>query len=811
VSNQRMHELRYAVRILVRNPGFTAIAALALALGIGANTAIFSIVNMALLRPLPYRDAEHLVIIWDRLARLGIERFPASFANYLDYQKTNRVFDDVAALSSADFNLTAAEQAERVAGARVSANFLPLLGARSVLGRSFVPQDTEPGHENIVLLSDALWRRRFGADPNVIGSRITLDGGSFTVIGVMSPRFEFSAGNAAPVEIWAPLSIRVDPSRTAGAVQVIARLKPSVTLAQAQADMAAVAQRIDQTYRPYRGPHGEDAGYGVSVVSLRDELYGTVRRGLLVLLGAVGLVLLIACANVANLLLARAAERRKEIAIRKALGAGPMRLARQLLTESLVLAFIGGSLGLVVAFWGAAALPALMPAGLPHVEQAPIDARVLVFTLLLSLGTGLIFGLAPALTGSKLNLSESLKETARGVSGGADAGRLRHVLVVSEVALSLLLMIGAGLLIRSFERLIAVNPGFRAERLITARVSLNQNLYRENYKISSFYDNFIERVRSLPGVQSASAVSTLPLAGGGRDPFSIEGRPYDFHGQTPQVASQEVIASDYFRTMQIPLLSGRLFQDREAAPAVIINQTMARGFWPGRDPIGQRIVLGAPRPGVQWLTIAGVVADIHNSRLDATPLPQMYVPLAQAPVHSMTLVIRTTDDPAAVIPAVQAQLFALDPNQPLYDVRTMQDRVNAAVSQPRFQSVLLAVFAGLALLLALIGTYGVVSRSVTQRTHEIGIRMSLGAEPASVLTLVLREGILLAGIGTVLGLAGAWAVRQVLSGLLYGVLPSDPVTYIAASILVFGATVAACYLPALRATRVDPMTALRCE
>ncbi|PYT32250.1 MAG: ABC transporter permease [Acidobacteria bacterium] len=806
-----MHELRYAVRILVRNPGFTTIAALALAVGIGANTAIFSIVNVALMRPLPYRNAEHLIMIWDRLSRLGIERFPASFANYLDYQKANRVFDDVAAFSSVDFNLTAAEQAERVPGARVSTNFFPLLGAATVLGRTFVPQDAEPGHDNIVLLSDALWRRRFGTDPNVVGSRITLDGGSFTVIGVMSGRFEFSAGNASPAEIWAPLVSRADPARTAGALHLIARLKPGMTLDQAQTDMASVAQHIDQTYRPYRGPHGEYTGYGVTVVFLRDELYGTVRRGLLVLLGAVGLVLLIACANVANLLLARAAERRKEIAIRKALGAGSVRLARQLLTESLVLALLGGSLGLVLAFWGAAALPALMPAGLPHFEQVPIDARVLVFTLLLSLGTGLIFGLAPALIGSRLNLSESLKETARGVSGGADAGRLRHVLMVSEVALSLLLMVGAGLMIRSFERLVTVNPGFQADRLITARISLNQNQYRENYRVWSFYLDMIERIRSLPGVQSASAVSILPLADSERDPFSIEGRSYDFHGKTPQVASQEVIASDYFRTMQIPLLSGRLFQEREAEPVVIINQTMARGFWPGIDPIGRRIVLGAPRPGVQWLTIAGVVADIHNSRLDSTPLPQMYVPLAQAPVHSMALVIRTTADPAGVIPTVRAQLFALDPNQPLYDVRTMQERVNAAVSQPRFQSLLLAIFAGLALLLALIGTYGVVSRSVTQRTHEIGIRMSLGAEPTRVLTLVLREGVLLAGIGTVLGLAGAWAVRQVLSGLLYGVLPSDPVTYIGASILVFGSTVAACYFPALRAARVDPMTALRCE
>jgi putative ABC transport system permease protein len=807
-----MHDVRYALRWLVRNPGFTSIAIAALALGIGANTAIFSVVNAALVRPLPYPDASRLTIIWDRLSKLGLDEFPVSYANYLDYKRASRAFEDVAAFSYTEFNLTTAEHAERVPGMRVSANLLPMLGAAAAAGRLFTPEEDEPGRRNVVVVSDALWRRRFGADPNLLGRIVTMDGTAFTVVGILQPGFSFSAGSLDPPEVWAPVVLPPDPSRTAGALELIARLKSGVTIEQARADMQAVASGVEERFHPYRGPHGEDAGYGVTVIGLRDQLYGGMRRGLLVLLGAVGLVLLIACANMANLLLARTAERRREIAVRKALGAGALRLARQLLTESLVLSLAGGVLGLALAFWGVDMIRALMPAGLPHLDKIPVDGRVLGFTLVVSLATGLLFGLAPALHGSGTDLGEALKQAGHRSTAGARSGRLRQLLVVGEIALSLVLVIGAGLLLKSFSRLLSVNPGFRTEKLITARISLAENQYRENHRIAAFYRDLVERVRALPQVGSASVVSRLPLTGGpGGDPFSIEGRPYDTHGKTPQVVNQQAVGRDYFRTMQIPLVAGRPFGEREPEPAVIVNETMARGFWPGQYPIGRRILLGAPRPGAPWLTIVGVVGDVRNSRLDVQPLPQMYVPLDQSPELSMALVVRTTGDISGVIRSVRRQLFALDPNQPLYDVKTIEQRLESSVAQPRFQAVLLGIFAALALVLAAVGIYGVIAQSVVHRTHEIGIRMALGAESGSVLRLVLMEGMALAVAGIALGLAGTLALGRMLASLLYEVTAFDPVTFGCAAALLAAVAFAACYVPARRAARVDPMIALRWE
>jgi len=808
-----MRDIRYAFRILLRDPAFAVIAIVALSLGIGANTAIFSVVNAALLRPLPYPDGSRLMVVWDRLSKLGIAQFPVSYANYLDYKTGNRVFEDVAAFSSAEFNLTTAEQAERVPGVYVSANLLAVLGVAPAAGRVFLPEENGAGRDNVVVLSDSLWRRRFGGDPNVLGKTIILDGNALQIMGILPRAFSFAALNPPP-EVWMPLRPPPDPGRTAGALELIARLKAGVTVENARADMTAVAHGIEERYHPYRGPHGEDAGYGVSVTPLRDQLYGGLRQGLLILLAAVAFVLLIACANVANLLLIRTAGRRREIAVRRALGAGRLRLARQLLIESVTLALAGGALGLLLALWGMNALPALMPAGLPRLETIPLDARVFSFTLLVSLVTGLVFGVAPLVEGSGLHLTEALKEGGRGMAGGTRSGRLRHVLITAEIALSLVLVIGSGLLIKSFVRLTSVDPGFRAGKLITARISLPESQYREDHLVTAFFHDLVERMRAVPGVQSASIVSRLPLTGGpGGDPFSIEGRLYDASGRTPQVANQQVVGAEYFRTMQIPLLAGRVFAEREPQPVAVINQTMAYGFWSAApsDAIGRRIVLGAPRPGAAWLTIVGIVGDVRNSSLDAPPLPQMYVPVEHAPARSMALVMRTAGDPESVISAVRAQIFSYDSNVPLYDIKTMAEREAVTVAQPRFQALLLGLFAALALALAAIGIYGVIAQSVAQRTHEIGIRIALGAQPASVLRLVLREGLVVGLGGLALGLAATLAVVRLLSGLLYEVPAFDPATFMSASVLLMAVVLAACYIPARRAARLDPMIALRWE
>jgi putative ABC transport system permease protein len=807
-----MHDLRYAIRQLVRHPGFTVVAVLALGLGIGANTAIFSVVNAALLRPLPYRDSSRLVVVWDQLVKLGLDRFPVSYANYLDYRAQNGVFQDVAAFTYSEFNLTAGDQAERVPGMRVSANLLPMLGATPAAGRIFASEENGPGRGNVVVLSDSIWRRRFGQDKGIVGKTITLDGTALTVVGILAANFSFSAGNPAP-EIWVPVELRLDPDRTAGALELIARLKPGVTLAQASTGLRAVARGIEDRYHPYRGPHGEDAGYGVTVIPLRDELYGSMRRGLLVLLSAVAFVLLIACANVASLLLARTAERRREIAVRLSLGAGRLRLVRQLLFESITLSTTGGLLGLALAFWGVNALPALMPGSLPYLETIPLDFRVLGFALAVSLATGVIFGLAPALEGSGLALSETLKQAGRGITAPGSR-RMRRVLIIGEVALSLVLVIGAGLLIKSFARLLSIHPGFQAAKLITARISLSEQTYQDDRRVAAFYSQLLERVRVLPGVLSASVVSQLPLTGGpGGDPFSIEGRPYDMHSRTPQITSHQIIGADYFRTMQIPLLAGRLFRDREAVPSVIVNQTMARGFWPG-DPsqaIGRRILLGAPRPGAPWLTITGVVGDVRNSGLAAEPIPQMYVSIDQTPAHSMALVIRTARDSGSLISAVRAQVFSIDPNQPLYDVKTMGQRVAATVAQPRFQTVLLAAFGTLALILAAIGIYGVIAQSVVDRTHEIGIRMALGARPGAVLRSFIWEGLAMGLAGVALGLAATTPLAHFVASLLYGVPALDAGTFLIASLVLMLVVLAASYVPARRAAQLDPVAALRWE
>jgi putative ABC transport system permease protein len=815
---QLLQDVRFGLRMLAKNPGFTSVAVLTLALGIGANTAIFSVVNAVLLQPLPYRQPAHLVMVWEQLPALGLDRFACPFANYFDYWSQNRVFEDIAAIEDAQFDLTAGDQPERIFGMRASANLFPLLGVTPALGRAFTLDENKPGQANVALLSDSLWRRRFGADRSIIGRTISLDGNPFTVVGVMPRDFRFSVGRPELPQVWLPIAFQADPDRSQGRLQLLARLKPGASLEQARAEMKTIAGRLEQQYHLYRGPHGEDAGYTVAVFPLRQEITGDLHSSLLLMLGAVGLVLLIACVNMANQLLARAATREKEFAVRAALGASRARLVGQLLTEGVMLALIGGGLGLLLAFNGLAPLVALSPYDILRVLGVGIDGWVLGFTLAVSLLTGVLFALAPALQGSRVDLSGSLKQ---GAAGGAMTGfrsRFRQVLVVAEVALSLVLLVGAGLLIRSFAALQNVKPGFQPEKVMTTRLSLPTSEYSDDSKVSAFFGQLLERVAVLPGVASAGAISSLPIAGGAnRDPFSIEGRSWkeaDPSTGTPQVASFEVISPGYFHTLQIPLLEGRAFSGFDthgSLPVAIINATMARGFWPGESPLGKHIVLGAPRPGVPWLTIVGVAGDVRNGGLETKPWPQIYVPLMQSPSPSMTLVIRTANDPRALAPVVQRQVMALDKTRPVYGTATLDRLLAETVAPRRYNMLLLGALAALALGLAAIGVYGVISFWVTRRTLEFGIRLALGADRHDMVARVVGEGMILALVGVALGLGGACFLTRFMASLLYGVRPADPPTFLATALLQSGVAWLACYIPARRVTKVDPMVALRYE
>jgi putative ABC transport system permease protein len=661
--------VHYRTRSLSKSPGFTLAAVLTLALGIGANTAVFSVVDAVVLRPLPYRDAGKLVIVWDQLLKLGLDQFPVTYANYADYRRDNRVFEDIAAFNTSDVNLEGSADTvpERLQAMAVSANLIPLLGVSPALGRVFLPEQSEPGRGDAVILSDALWRSRFGADRAIIGQSIRLDGRSLRVQAVMPPGFTFALGGAAP-DIWIPLT------RNENLRRVIARLRPGLSLEQAQANLTTIAAGIDAIRHPYTGPHGEDAGYRVSLVPLRDQLFGNFRAGVLVLTGAVVFVLLSACANVANLLLARGARRQREFAIRAALGASRRQLLAELGAESLLLSLSGASLGLILARWGVAVLPAL--SGMPEQVRVAIDLRVLSFTLLLSLATALLFSLAPAVRNARAELNLSGGRTLL----GAERNRMRSGLIATEVALSVVLLIGAGLLLKSLVHLQRVEPGFDPRNILTMQVSLPAGRYSASRSRIAFFDQLAERFRYIAGVESAALVSQLPLAGGGRggDPFTIEGRPYDSSGRVPQVATRYRISPDYFHTMRISLLAGRFLTERDGpdTPRVaLINQTMARGFWASGNPIGQRITLGASRSGVPWMTIVGVVADVRGASLRVEAIPQIYTPFAQDPGGSMLAVLRTSTDPMNIALASRRVISAVDRGQAASDVRTMEGRL----------------------------------------------------------------------------------------------------------------------------------------
>ncbi|HSB12051.1 MAG TPA: ABC transporter permease [Blastocatellia bacterium] len=801
-----IQDLRYAVRMLRKKPSFTIIVVLALAIGIGANTAIFSVVNAILLRPLPYRNFERISMIWMNNPKLGVAEDWHSYPNYVDFKEQNSVFEEIAAFNNRSFNLTGAGDPVRVVGVWGTASLFSVLGVEPAFGRVFTEEEQEPGRDMVVVLSHGLWQRRFGGDTGIIGQPISLNGVNRTVLGVMPASFSFPEKTT---EFWIPLTVTPQrkQARYSISLKSVGRLKQGVTLAQAQEDMGAIAKRIDDQFF--------QSDYGINLVLLRDQETHKVKSALLVLLGAVGFVLLIACANVANLLLARAAMREKEVAIRLALGARRWRIVRQLLTESVLLGAIGGAVGLLLAIWGLSALIALAPAETPSLDQAQIDARVLAFTAGISLLTGLVFGLVPALQASKPDVNDSLKEGGRGSTGGAAGIRVRNLLVVSEIALSLVLLVGAGLLIRSFIRLQQFELGFNPDKLLTMRIQLPGSKYNDRKQVASFFQQLLERIEATPGVQSAGCISSIFLSDTPNSTnFSIEGRPVPVGAESIEVPL-DAVSSNYFRVMGIPLLRGREFDDRDAigTPRVaIINDTFAQRFFSGEDPIGKRYVYGTPGPNNDdWITIVGVVGDMRRTGFDRPVRPETFLPQSQDPDNALTIVARTTGDPASLAGALRSEVWAIDKEQSVYDVKTMDQTLGEMLSQRRFNMLLLGIFASVALVLAAVGIYGVMSYSVTQRTHEIGIRMAMGAQTRDVLNLVVRHGLLLAAIGIATGLSASLVLTRLMATLLYGVSATDPLTFVTIPLVLAGVALGACFVPARRATQVDPMIALRYE
>ena len=803
-----LHDLRYAARLQRKNPGFTIVAVIALALGIGANTAIFSVVNTILLRPLPYKDPEGLVMVWEDATKHGYPRDTPTAANFVDWRDQNQVFEGMAAIADMSFNLTGAGEPARLEGRSVSANLFPLLGVEPQIGRVFTTAEDQPGAQHVVLLSYALWQRRFGGDPGIVGKALTLDGESYVVVGVMPARFQFPSSDD---QAWVPIAFtqRQAANRGTHYLQVLARLKPGVSLAQAQSEMSTIASRLQQQY-----PQA-NADVGAAVQPLHEHLVGDIKPALLVLLGAVGMVLLIACANVANLLLARAAVRQKEIAVRVALGARRWRLIRQFLTESLLLSTLGGLVGLAIAYGGLILLKAFIPENISQAREISMDLKVLGFTFLVSVATGLIFGLAPAIQAARFNQIETLKEGGRDAATGGSGKRLRGLLVMAEVAISLVLLIGAGLLINSFLRLRNVDPGFRRDNLLTMKIVLPEPKYEEMERRSAFYTNLIERVQSLAGVRSAAVTTNLPLYQQGNSiSIEIEGQPAPPPGQEPIIVTR-IVSPGYFDTMGIPLLRGRQLSEQDTGKTpnvVLISETMARRYWPGEDAIGKRIAVGTIKTQEDWIQIIGVVKDVRQFELAAEPKPQMYLPYRQAGFFdAQDLVVKTDVDPASVAATVRKAVWEIDKDQPVSNIRTMEEILADSIARQRFSMLLLAIFAAVALVLAGVGIYGVMSYSVAQRTHEIGIRMALGAQTGSVLKLAVGYGMKLVLAGLVIGLIAAFALTRVMATLLFGVTATDPTTFTLISLLLIAVAAIASYVPARRATRVNPIIALRYE
>ena len=802
-----LKDFHYAMRNILKRPGFTAIAVITLALGIGANTAIFSSINALLIKPLPFPDLDRVVAIWDKAPSRGVEHNEVALANYLDWRAQNRSFEQLALYRWWSTNLTGGDTPERIQGFLVTTNFLDVVGIKPIQGRNFSEEENQPGKDSVAIITYSLWQRRFGADPNIVNKTITTNSITRTVIGVMPEGFNFPKGS----EIYAPLPLSPElmSSRGSHSYYVIGRLKPGVSLQSSQADIDTITARLATQYPE------TNTGLGANVYPIVADTVRLYERALWIMMGAVGFVLLIACANVANLMLARASGRQKEIALRAAMGASRWRIIRQLLVESVIIALIGGALGVLVAFWGIDLLRAANPGEAakfaPGWNRLGINFPVLAFTLGLSLLSGLIFGLAPAWQVSKPDLNDALKEGGRHTSAGSH--RLRSLLVVFEIALSLVLLVGAGLLFRTFLTLLKTNPGFNPDGVLTMNLNLPFAKYKENAQRSAFYADLVQRVKTLPGVQSAAVVNYLPLGGANSsDFFLIEGAPEPPPGQEND-GRYRVCTPDYFQTMGISILTGRGFTEQDKAgakPVIIVNETLARKYWPGGDALGKRIRFYGPLDKNPWMEIIGVVQDVkHELNLPVTP--DYYLPHAQDPWNAMILVARTTVDPASMSAAIRQQVWAIDKDQPVFDVRTMQEVRAISVALYTFGFAMMGIFATVALLLAAIGIYGVMAFAVTQRTHEIGIRMALGARVPDVMKLIFKHGLTMAVIGVAVGVAGAWGITRFMEKLLVGVQPTDLVTFTVVSLCLVGVALIACYLPARRATKVDPLVALRYE
>ncbi len=794
-------DLRYGLQMMARNRGFTAVAVLTLALGIGANTAIFSVVSAALLRPLPYPEPDKLVVIGEWRIREGVKNVVAP-ADFLDWRARNQVFTNMAAKNEISVDLSGGNEPERARAGRVTASFFDTLGVKPMLGRGFLAEEEQEGRDGVVIMNHDLWQRRFGADHNIVGRRISLSGMSVEVVGVLPPSFRFPNEKLA---LWLPLVTTGQQTRSNHSLAVYARLKPGVTLSQARAEMERIGEQLRREYPQ------ENENHTAFVISLREEISGDMRRPLLILFAAVGLVLLIACANVANLQLVRAIARQKELAVRAALGAGRWRIARQLLTESALLAALGALLGMLLAWWTVGAFASLLPPSVLHLTGAPLDLRVLGFTLAISLLTGALSGLAALLQASSVNLNDALKEGGR--SAGATRQGARSAVVVVELALAITLLIGAGLLIRTFWKLHGVSPGFDPQNALTAQIVLPSARYPREQR-ARFFQQLSERARALPGVQAVGAISLLPVTGGfGGTSIAIEGRAEmtDLAPQArPRIFSRTVMP-EYFQAMGIPLLKGRFMtsKDDSNAPLVaLINQTAAQRYWPGQNPLGQRVQIGGGNPRKE---VIGIVGDVkHRGGLDQDILPEVYFAWAQYPEQGGTLIVRG-QNVASLVPALRNQVQQLDKDLPLSNLRLLEEVVEDSIAEQRSYALLLAIFAGIALALAAIGIYGVLSYAVTQSTHEIGIRMALGAQQRDVLKLVVGQGMLLTLLGVAAGLAAAGASTRLMKTMLFDVSPTDPLTFTVITLLLTFVALLACWIPARRAMRVDPMTALRSE
>ena len=816
-----LKDIRYGFRGLLKHPGFTLVAVVTLALGIGANSAIFTVVNAVLLRPLPVAAPEQLVFIWQTHPfgkRIGVEQLPVSNADFLDWQEQSNLFEGMSMIDSWGGNLTGGDTPEHVDGAKVSVNLFSLLRAQPMLGRDFNLEQANPGNERVVILSHSLWQRRFGSDAGIVGRQIQIDNQPYTVQGVMGPGFVFPKDVGLPnyftfakTEMWLPIALTAEQRANRGShhLAVVARLKPGATLEQAQSQLAGIAKHSEE-----QNPE-DSKDWGTSVNLVHEQVVGASRRAILILLGAVGFVLLIACANVANLLLARSTSRQKEIAIRTALGAGRARIVRQLLTESLLLSLAGGVIGVILAAWGVRLLLLFSSDRLPRIAEIHVDNRVLWFTFAVSLLTGLLFGLVPALQVSKTDLNESLKESGRSAMGGRHRQRARNLLVVSEVALSLVLLVGAGLLAKSFLRLQSVNAGFTPDHLLTATLELPRAKYEDDAQKSQFFRQVVERASGLPGVEAAGAISHLPLSGKEElDGFSIEGRTDPIEASQIQTADFRVITPDYFSAMRIPLLKGRFFNQQDRASttySAIIDESFARRFFPGEDPLGKRIDEDGSRSRRGFAVIVGVVGGVKHTDVKAEARPTMYVPAEQSPWETMTLVVRSSGNPTTLAAALREEVSAVDKDQPLSEIGTMEQLFGKAVAPQRFNLMLVSLFAALALALSSVGVYGVIAYSVTQRAQEMGVRLALGANSRDILRLIIGQAMRVSLFGVGLGLLAAVALTRVMTSLLFEVSATDPVVFAGLAVVLIAVTLVASYIPARRATKVDPLVALRYE